>query len=140
MRRSFAVPLYVALVFLSGALVGGVGYRLYNVKTVDGGNASAASKPRLSPEEWRRHMVEMMRTRLSLSDEQVAKLQAAYDETRQRFDAYDQRSKAERRAIIEAQHEKVRAFLNDQQRAEYEKFLQERQKQHQEEKKKHPGS
>ena len=122
MKRSLAIPLYVLMVFLSGALVGAVGYRLYSAKTV---SATVAAKPK--PEEWRKHVVEDMRTRLKLSDEQVSKLQAAFDETKQNFVAYDQRSKAERKSIIEGQHQTIRAFLNDEQRAEYDKLLQERQ-------------
>jgi len=122
MKRSFAVPLYVAMVFLSGILVGAVGYRLYSAKTV---SATVAPKPK--PEEWRKHVVEDMRTRLKLSEEQVGKLQAAFDATRQNFAAYDQRSKAQRKSIIEEQHQTIRSFLNDEQRAGYDKFLQERQ-------------
>jgi uncharacterized membrane protein len=122
MKRSLAVPLYVLLVFLSGIMVGAVGTRLYNAKSV-----TATVQPKMKPEEWRRHVVEDMRTRLKLSDEQVGKLQAAFDATRQRFAEYDQRSKAERKSIIGDQHETIRAFLNDTQRAEYDKYLLERQ-------------
>jgi len=122
MKRSLAIPLYVLMVFLSGALVGAVGYRLYSARTV---SATVAPKPK--PEEWRKHVVEDMRTRLKLSDQQVSKLQAAFDTTRQNFAAYDQRSKAERKSIIEEQHQTIRSFLSDEQRAEYDKFLQERQ-------------
>jgi uncharacterized membrane protein len=122
MKRSLAIPFYVLMVFLSGALVGAVGYRLYSAKTV---NATVAPRPK--PDEWRKHVVEDMRTRLKLSDEQVSKLQTAFDETKQNFAAYDQRSKAERKSIIEGQHQTIRAFLSDEQRAEYDKLLQERQ-------------
>jgi uncharacterized membrane protein len=122
MKRSFAVPLYVLLVFLSGALVGAVGYRLYSAKSV---SATVAPKPK--PDEWRKHVVEDMRKRLSLSEEQVGKLEAAFDATKQHFAAYDQRSKAERKSIIEEQHQTIRSFLSEPQRAEYDKFLLERQ-------------
>ena len=121
MKRYLAVPLYVLMVFLSGVLVGAVGYRLYSAKSV---TATVAPKPK--PEEWRKHMVEEMHSRLQLTDDQVAKLQAVFDTTRQNFNAYDQRAKAERKAIIEDQHDKIRAFLNPDQLATYEKFLQER--------------
>lgn len=122
MKRSLAVPLYVLMVFLSGILAGAVGYRLYSAKAV---SATVAPKPK--PEEWRKHVVEDMRARLKLSDEQVSKLQAAFDATKEHFAAYDQRSKAERKSIIEEQHQTIRSFLSDEQRAEYDKFLQERQ-------------
>jgi uncharacterized membrane protein len=136
MKRSFAVPLYVLMVFMSGILAGAVGYRLYSAKTV---NATVTPKPK--PEEWRKRIVADMRARLKLSDEQVDKLQAAFDATRQHFAAYDQRSKAERKAIIEDQHQTIRSFLNDEQRVGYEKFLQERQqKRRAEEKKKQQHS
>jgi len=127
MKRYLAVPLYVLMVFLSGVLAGAVGYRLYNAKSVNATDP-VARKPRPSPEEWRRHMVEEMHKRLKLTDDQVTKLQAAFDGTRQSFDEYDQRAKAERKAIIEQQHDEIRAFLHPEQKAEYEKFLAERQK------------
>jgi len=134
MRRSLAVPLYVAMVFLSGILVGSVGYRLYNAKTVA---AVQNSKPK--PEEWRRRYVEEMRRRLNLTDDQVAKLQGILDSTKQRFNEYDQHVKAERRSIIEQQHQEIRALLTDErQHAEYETFLQERQKHRMEEQKNRP--
>jgi hypothetical protein len=134
MRRSFAVPLYVSMVFLSGALVGSVGYRLYSAKTV-----AAVQNPKPKPEEWRRHYVEEMHKRLGLTDDQVVKLQGILDTTKQRFDEYDVHVKAERKSIIEQQHQEIRALLTDErQHAEYEKFLQERQKHRQEAGKNHP--
>jgi hypothetical protein len=136
MRRSLAVPLYVAMVFLSGVLVGSVGYRLYNAKTV-AAVQTQAQKPK--PEEWRRHYVEEMHRRLNLTDDQVVKLQGILDSTKQRFNEYDQHVKAERKSIIEQQHTEIRALLtDDRQHAEYEKFLQERQKHRQESQKNHP--
>lgn len=120
MRRSLAVPLYVAMVFLSGTLVGSVGYRLYSAKSV-------AAKPK--PEEWRRRYVDEMRRRLNLTEDQVVKLQGILDTTKQRFTEYDQHVKAERKSIMEQQHQEIRALLTDErQHSEYEKFLQERQK------------
>jgi hypothetical protein len=136
MKRSLTVPLYVLLVFLSGVMVGAVGHRLYNARSVN-----ATAQPKMKPEDWRRHVVEDMRTRLKLDDEQVQKLQAAFDATRLKFSDYDQRAKAERKSIIESQHQTIRSFLNDQQRAEYDKYLLERQqKRRNETPKKHDAS
>jgi|ERR1041385_525646 uncharacterized membrane protein len=122
MKRYLAVPLYVLLVFLSGALVGAVGYRLYSAKSV------TATAPKLKPDDVRRHIVDEMQSRLKLTSDQVGKLQVALDATRQSFAEYDQRAKVQRKAIIEKQHDEIRAFLNPDQRAEYEKFLAERAK------------
>jgi hypothetical protein len=134
MKRSFTVPFYVLLVFLSGAMVGALGYRLYNPKTV------VSTQHKMAPEEWRKHVVEEMRTRLKLNDDQVSKLQAAFDGTHHRFAEYDQRTKAERKAIVEDQHQTIRSFLNDEQRAEYDKYLLERQQKREAQKKQHGGS
>jgi hypothetical protein len=118
-------------------MVGAVGYRLYNA-----GSVNATVQPKMKPEEWRKHVVEEMRARLNLDAEQVSKLQSAFDTTHQRFTAYDERSKAERKAIVEDQHQTIRAFLNDTQRAEYDKYLLERQQKRKNEsqKKQHGGS
>jgi len=124
MKRSL-VPLYVLLVFLSGIMVGVVSYRLYSAKSVTATQPNP--QPKMKPEEWRKHVVDEMRGRLKLNDEQIGKLHSAFDTTRQRFAEYDQRSKTERKSIIEDQHQTIRSFLNDDQRAEYEKYLLERQ-------------
>jgi hypothetical protein len=138
--KRLTVPLYVLLVFLSGVMVGAVSYRLYAAKAVTATPGTAQPKMKPTPEEWRKHVVEEMRTRLKLKDEQVGKLQAAFDSTHQRFAEYDQRTKAERRAIVEDQHQTIRSFLDDAQRAEYDKYLQERQqKRKAEAMKKHGG-
>lgn len=140
MRRSLAVPLYVLLVFLSGVLVGSVGYRLYNAKV----SAASISAPhKLTPEEWRRRRIEEMRTRLKLTDDQVTKIQGVYDEVKQLVSSFDQRSKAELKAIHEKQTLMVRALLTETQQVEYDKLRQEREEKarqkHAEEKKGHPG-
>ena len=135
MKRSLTVPLYVLLVFLSGTMVGAVAYRLYNARSVN-----AVQPPKMKPDEWRRHVVEDMRTRLHLNDEQVGKLEAAFDTTKQKFAEYDQRSKAERKSIIEEQHQTIRNFLTVDQRAEYDKFLLERQQKRRAESQKKHGT
>jgi len=60
MKRSLAVPLYVLLVFLSGVMVGVVSYRLYSTKSVTA--TQTTSPPKMKPEEWRKHVVEEMRS------------------------------------------------------------------------------
>jgi hypothetical protein len=135
MKRSLTVPLYVLLVFLSGTMVGAVSVRLFDARTV-----AATAQPKMKPDEWRKHVVEDMRTRLKLNDDQVSKLQTAFDGTRQRFQAYDQRYKAERKSIIEDQHQTIRGFLNDEQKVEYDKYLLERQQKRKNEASKKPHS
>ena len=123
MRRSLSVPLYVLMVFLSGVLVGGVGYRLIAALPVVSAPSPA---PRPSKEEFRKKYIEEMRTRLHLTDDQIAKLRDSLNTTDQRFAEFDQRLKAERKTIFEEHVQRIRAFLDEQQRTEYEKLRQER--------------
>ncbi len=111
---------YVALVFASGVLVGGFGYRLYTISPV------SAKAPQRNPEEFRRRVIDEYRRRLKLSDDQVQKLNAIMDETRSRFDDVHKRTQPELANIRREQSEKVRAMLNDAQRAEYDRMRAER--------------
>jgi Spy/CpxP family protein refolding chaperone len=131
-RSSLSTAVYLLLVFLSGIAVGVFANRLYVMNSV---SANASSK---SPEEWRRKYVEEIRSRLRLSDQQVAQLQPILDETRQRFHDAHERAKPELKAIHDEQVQKVRSILKDDQKAEFEKFRQEREKRRQLLDKKHP--
>lgn len=118
------------LVFLSGALVGAVGYRLYIVNSVNAVKQQAKQPPRLSPEEARKRQVEDLRQRVGLDDQQVAQYNAILDDTRQQFDRlHDQlhdRLNTEGRAIHDQQVAKVYAILRPEQRPLYEKWRAER--------------
>jgi predicted nuclease with TOPRIM domain len=125
-RTTLSTALYIFLVFLSGAVVGAFAHRLYTVNTV----VSA------KPDEVRHHILDEMRTRLSLSDDQVKQLNAIMDSTKTRYQEVKKRwdeqskqaAKPELKAITEDQHQKVKAILSEPQRVEYEKYLAERQK------------
>jgi hypothetical protein len=110
------VTLYVALIFASGLLVGVFGHRLYMVKTV-------IAK---GPEEWRKQYMTEMQKRLSLRQEQVSQLNTVLDETRTRFHEVREKSRPEMESIKSQQQAKIRAILDEGQRAEYEKMRQER--------------
>ncbi len=112
------VALYVALIFASGILVGVFGNRLYAVKTV---NAKA-------PEEWRKQYMAEMHRRLTLRPEQVSQLNSVLDETRTRFHEVHEKYRPELEAIKGQQQAKIRAFLDEGQRAEYEKMREERER------------
>lgn len=110
------------LVFLSGALIGAVGHRLYMVNTV----STAPRTPRPSPEEMRKRQVEDVRQKLSLDDQQVAQYNAILDTTRQQFDQLHDKLNAEGRSIHDQQVEKVNAILRPDQKPLYEKWRAER--------------
>jgi hypothetical protein len=130
MKRSrLFVALYLSLVFLSGALVGILGYRFYTAQTV-----RARTRPG-SPEEMRRQYAEEMRSRLKLSPPQFQQLNQILKATGDRFREMQKKYRPEVKSIMDAQTEAIRSLLNDTQRAEYEKMRQERD-QH---RSRHPG-
>ena len=123
MRRSSLITgIYLLLLFLSGVAVGAFGLRLYTLNSVN-----ASVNPR-NPEEFRRRYVAEMRTRLKLTDDQVARLGPILDETRQRYHDLHEKHKPEMKAVQEDQVQKIRAILTDAQQSEYTKLLDERER------------
>lgn len=108
-------------VFLSGIAVGGVGYRLYMVRSV----IANAPTPR-NPEEFRKKYVAEMDLRLKLQPDQKEKLNTILDQTRTLFHAEREHSKAEMGRIHAGQVEQIRMILTDAQRVEYHQFQEER--------------
>jgi hypothetical protein len=119
-RSKLALALSLVLVFLSGALVGAFSYRLYSTETTVTANESR----RPSPEEWRQRFVAKATTRLQLDEAQVAELNVILDRAKERFDALDgEVYKPQKRAIKEREVTEINAMLNDEQRAEYAKWM-----------------
>jgi len=118
-RSNLSATLYILLVFLSGVVLGTFAHRLYMMHSV-----SAATGR--TPEEWRRKYVDDMTRHLSLEAAQVSQLQKILDETRQRYHDLHEKSRPEMKAIQDEQTQKIRAMLNEDQRARYEKYRTER--------------
>jgi len=124
MKRSGVVAaLSVALVFLSGAVVGIFAYRLYTAKTV---NANVVAAPK--PADYRKKYVEEMTSRLKLSPDQVTQLGSILDETRNRFHEEHSRSKQQLAQIHDDQVQKIHEILSPAQVPEYDKFRADREK------------
>jgi hypothetical protein len=121
-RPGAAVAFYVVLVFLSGAVVGFFGDRLYTAKAVIAG----ASAPR--PADYRKKYVEEMTQRVHLTPQQVNQLGAILDDTRNKFHEEHDRSKQQLAQIHSEQVQKIRDILTPAQAAEYEKYRVEREK------------
>ncbi|MGH9667447.1 MAG: hypothetical protein ACRD9L_23740 [Bryobacteraceae bacterium] len=125
-----AIAFYLVLVFCSGALVGGFSYRLYTVSTV-------SAKTQRDPAEFRRRLVNYYQKRLNLNEDQVRQVNGILDEMRARYrDAHE----SAKQAIKTEQHEKIRAILDDKQKAEYEKMRQERQQREKQQRKPAPSA
>jgi Spy/CpxP family protein refolding chaperone len=118
-----AIALYMGLVFVSGAVVGGFSHRLYTVTTVD-----AKSTP--NPEEFRKRYMAEMKSRVNLTPDQLTKLGFILDETRARQRAAQEASKKmldpEITAIRLEQIEKIRQMLTPEQRPLYDTLRKER--------------
>jgi hypothetical protein len=124
MRRSnLATLLYLAVVFVSGAVVGGFAVRLYLANTVIA--VGQPPRPPRNHAELRSLYIQEMQTRLHLNSDQVTQLQQISEATGQRI--HDTR-----KAIDDEHVQKVKAILDDGQRAEYAKMRAEREKKHQE--------
>jgi hypothetical protein len=118
-KVSLIAALSLSLVFVSGAAVGALAYHLYRTKTV------VAKAPK-SPDEYRRSYMTEMTTRLDLTADQVSKLNGILDETRVKFREFRERTRPEIKQIHEAQRERIKSMLSNEQLSEYEKMLQER--------------
>ncbi|MEP6536591.1 MAG: hypothetical protein ABJF23_14790 [Bryobacteraceae bacterium] len=127
-RSNLTIAVSMLAVFLSGIAVGGVGYRLYTVKSV----AANTPPPPKSPEEFRKKYLAEMDARLKLQPEQTVKLNAILDQTRTLFRAERDHSKAEMTRIHASQVEQVDMILSESQRVEYHKFQEERDRQRRE--------
>lgn len=126
-KNKFSALASLLLVFCSGILVGIVGHRLYMVNSV---STAPARPPRPDPEEVRRRIVAEMRDRVKLDDQQTAKLNQIYDETRQKFDELHKKGSQESRAIWDDQKQQIKAMLRPDQMPLYEQLQKERDEQH----------
>jgi hypothetical protein len=124
-KSRFSAAVYLLLVFVSGALVGSLSYRLYAVSTVNSGE-----NPRqiVSPEEARRRYIDAIRTRVKLDDQQVNQVNQILDETRSQFDEVRAKMHAEGQAIQNRQVEMIEAILHDDQKPLYAAFRAERER------------
>jgi Spy/CpxP family protein refolding chaperone len=115
------IALYVGLIFASGVVLGVFGHSLYAV-TIVRSNPNQPPKP----EDVRKKTLAEMQNRMKLTDEQVAKINSIYDETRARVHEVHEKYRPQMDAITKDQRDKVRTVLSPDQVGEYEKMLKER--------------
>jgi hypothetical protein len=122
MRRSnLATLVYLLVVFASGAVVGGFADRLYMA-----GKVTVKAQAPKTRAQLREEYLTDMRSRLHLNETQVAQLEQIADATG--------RQMHEMHKTIENDHiQKVTAMLDDNQKAEYAKMREEREKKRQQE-------
>jgi len=120
-QSNAAVAGYLLLVFLAGAAIGGFADHLYVART---------SHPHLTPEQFRHKVVADLEQRLNLQPAQVDQLNKIFVTTGERFKAIHGKIEPDIAALRKDHDDRVRAILNDQQRAEYDKWRAERDKEH----------
>ena len=76
LRTKTSAILSLALVFVSGGLVGVLAHRAYIVRSASG-NAEFSRKP--SSADWRKHVLGEMRTKVKLDDAQAEQLNDIFD-------------------------------------------------------------
>jgi uncharacterized membrane protein len=118
-RWNLPIALYLFLVFVSGAVVGALGYRTYKPPT-------ASSNSPVTPEQARHQYLSEMQSRANLNDTQIQQINGILDETRARFhQARDQHNEVIKQ-IGEQQRAKVRAILTSDQLPKVEQLWHER--------------
>jgi hypothetical protein len=123
-KSRFSAALYLFLVFLSGALVGGLSYRLYAVSTVN----AITGGPKLSPEEARHRYIENIREKVHLDDQQIQQVNQILDDTRAQFNEVRGKMHAAGQAINNRQVERITAILREDQKPLYATFRAERER------------
>ena len=118
-RWNLPIALYLFLVFVSGAVVGALGYRTYKPPT-------ASSNSPLSPEDARRQYIREIQSRANLTDDQLQQVNTILDETRSRFHEARDKHNQVVKEIGEQQRAKVRAILTADQLPKVEQLWQER--------------
>lgn len=118
-RWNLPIALYLFLVFVSGAVVGALGYRTYKPPT-------ASSNSPVTPEDARRKYIQEMQTRANLTDDQLQQVNAILDQTRARFHEARDKHNQIVKEIGEQQRAKVRAILTADQLPKVEQLWQER--------------
>lgn len=122
-RFNVSIVIYLCLVFLSGLVVGSIGDRLYNARSV-----SATKGNPCTADAVRRRYIADLQERLGLRPEQVQKLGGILEATHHRYKTLREKYKPEVRLIQAEQAELIRSILDNTQLVEYEKVRQEREK------------
>ena len=129
--------LSLLFVFMSGILVGSLGYRWYSVNAA---GADKAFSPRKNnppdPAEVKRHIMAEMTETLKLDPAQVDQVGKILDETRSRFDIVHDKMNKEGHQIWQDQIEQINQVLRPDQRPLYQQLREKHDRERAERKKK----
>jgi hypothetical protein len=118
-RWNAPIAVYLFLVFVSGGVVGALGYRMYSPP-------AARSDQRVSPEEWRRQYLNELQARVNLTPEQAQKVNVILDDIDASFNQARNKHHQEIEKIKEDHRARLRAVLTPEQLPKYEQLRVER--------------
>lgn len=121
MKPTRIAALWLAVVFLAGAVFGFVAHGLYEQNP-----ARAAANPR----EHRERYVARLEKDLSLSPEQATQVRSILDQTGQRFTGLRERMEPEFEAVRQNQRERILAILTPEQQPKYQQIIEESRRRH----------
>jgi len=113
-RWNAPIALYLFLVFVSGAVVGALGYRVYS--------PPSARATRISRDAWRKQYVNEMQTRINLTPDQMQKVNAILDDTDAKFTAAREEHDHIIEKIRDEHRAELRAIMTPEQLPKYEQF------------------
>jgi hypothetical protein len=135
-----AIALYMALVFVSGSVLGVVGGRFYDAKTIAPvAQGKGKGGPPPNPAERRKVYLDFMQKFLNLTADQVMKLGNILDETGTAMDEVHRRQLPEQQEILRGQETKIRAILDPVQLPQYDKRIEKLNKDREDRKLKNKG-
>jgi hypothetical protein len=130
-KSKVSALLSVLLVFVSGAAMGAVGYRLYEVKTV------VSPVQAKKPEDFRKLAISHLKDAVKLTDQQIVEVQKIYDWQGEQFMPLKKKTDArieqdyrefdqQRDQMHDEAVAKMKAILTPEQQPLYEKYLADR--------------
>ncbi len=121
-RSSLSTWVYLLLVFSSGAALGVFSDKIYTTKTV----SAKSNAPSRDPNDSKRRHVDELKTRLKLDPKQVSAVSLIFDETNTQMHDLIVKYRPEMTSIHNAQVERVKSVLTEEQQKEYQTILDER--------------
>ncbi len=129
-KSRVSAALSLLLVFVSGALVGVLAHRAY-VTRMAPASANPPRGPRRDPQEWRKHIVPLMREQMKMDDQQVVQLNQILDETDVQFRDVREKWNTANHAIQKTMVDRINAILRPDQQKLYAEWREARERERQ---------
>lgn len=125
LKAKTSAVLSLGLVFVSGALVGVLAHRAYIVRSA---SVNQETNRKLSPADWRKHVLGEMRTKLKLDDAQTEQLNDIFDKMDAQVKDLRTKRDSENRALQNELVTKITGILRPDQVELYKQYREDREK------------